>query len=815
MITKNTNGNNISSGFITQIQSDSPDVVARLWYNGAELPCGIVSATVEKGSCGQQTFMVGDVIGDVLHATVKELDTDIKDQIIECHIGALVSGSYEYVSLGRFRVSEVKKTRYQAEITAYSSVVADTGTRLDTTGLSNPTIAQIASKVAGKLGCTVTFDTGIDTSLTVGAQLDGITYYQALQILAICSGGFVVNTNDGNIRVHKFSTTPTLDVNAGMMVKLPETAEQPYEVESVGVMVAEATTDNNGNPVDEIFYSDNPSYLIVTKQGTDYYLKAKNGRFILVNLKPESADVYFSCPYMTESIFNTNVRTIKGYAYYPATIGLTLGDPRLEGCDVLSVTDVDGAVYAVPCHRIIHKFTGGFTSQIISCQASDRANSIGTSFPITQRLETQARQIGTAQATANNAYKIAGDTNQYFWFAGSGSDTGAHITETPQAQFVADPQNGGGNLLARSNGVAIRDGLEELAIFSADQLRIGRTDANRAVINSGDMELYDSEGNKYFDVSADGMSWGYNTVASTQYVDDAEADAISTASADATSKANTAEANAIATASADATEKANEAKKTATNYLYFNSSTGLNIASADPSTATRKVNINADGIKLQEDANNYALVSSAGMDVNQGGNSVAKFGSSARIGKQASSHIQVDSDTIGFYEGDIKLVSISGELDTDAHGKIDFPIQATNEVCRIIGGTSNLNGTYEESISLVSRASGNSDTTSLRVMSSSGGWSYVDVTSPNFRWNTKQIAERALKITATGVSSLPYTVSNNRITNDMEVIHSVLSNQSAQTSDWTITTSNGGLTIAGSISGTTDITLYLVIPRTW
>ena len=72
---------------------------------------------------------------------------------------------------------------------------------------------------------------------------------------------------------------------------------------------------------------------------------------------------------------------------------------------------------------------------------------------------------------------------------------------------------------------------------------------------------------------------------------------------------------------------------------------------------------------------------------------------------------------------------------------------------------------------------------------------------------------RALTVTKSSVSSLPQTVSNASITADMVVVESVLSNPSAQTGDWTVTTSAGSLTISGTISGTTDITLYLLESR--
>ena len=71
------------------------------------------------------------------------------------------------------------------------------------------------------------------------------------------------------------------------------------------------------------------------------------------------------------------------------------------------------------------------------------------------------------------------------------------------------------------------------------------------------------------------------------------------------------------------------------------------------------------------------------------------------------------------------------------------------------------------------------------------------------------IAANVLQITSGSFSSLPQTITNAKITSKHVVVNSVLSNPSAQISDWTVTTASGSLTISGSISGTTTITLYL------
>lgn len=96
----------------------------------------------------------------------------------------------------------------------------------------------------------------------------------------------------------------------------------------------------------------------------------------------------------------------------------------------------------------------------------------------------------TAQKTANDAITIAGDTDQHFWFTETGTDTGAHITEATQEDFLADPTNGGGNLLARSNGIAVRDGLSELASFSASGAQIGKTSGAHTTISASGMQIY-------------------------------------------------------------------------------------------------------------------------------------------------------------------------------------------------------------------------------------------------------------------------------------------------------------------------------------
>lgn len=109
---------------------------------------------------------------------------------------------------------------------------------------------------------------------------------------------------------------------------------------------------------------------------------------------------------------------------------------------------------------------------------------------IVEQSATEAKQEAVkASEIANEAQKVAGNTNQYFWHTETGTDTGAHITEIPREEFEADPQNGGGNLLARSNGIALRLGLTELLRILQDGILIGQDGGIRFKQTSAGMQF--------------------------------------------------------------------------------------------------------------------------------------------------------------------------------------------------------------------------------------------------------------------------------------------------------------------------------------
>ncbi len=475
----------VNPNYGTLVQSDGRRFLAQLEYNGTPLTCDIASLTVNKGSCGSiEGFTSGAVISSVLTAEVKNLTTVVRGGEITAKIGLLTGenpDTYEYVQLGKFTVSTAEKTLYSTIITAYGATVSKTNKPFtspqDLTPPQTLSISNIVSEIVSELQAdyptlTVSVDAGIDGSTVLTYPMSGLTIYQALQAVAGVVGGYVVDTYDGNIAIRLYHETPTLTVYARLMKLLPVVEESDYDITGVACVTPAG---------------------VIASTGT-------------INLATE-------CTWVDATNFAQHANNLIGYTYRPATIDLTLGDPRIEGDDVLTVTDADGSTYIVPCHEVVHSYTGGFSTYIRSAVASQIENDIATAAPLTT-------QVNDAKQMAQEAYDLAsqaGDTSQYFWHTttDTGAGAGSHITEIPQAEFLqkvaVDPTDGGGNTLINSSGMAIRQGLTELAKFeqttegsqSVSKLTLGTSNGNiqsHVEMNYQGMKAVDKGGNVFFDV---------------------------------------------------------------------------------------------------------------------------------------------------------------------------------------------------------------------------------------------------------------------------------------------------------------------------
>lgn len=162
-----------------------------------------------------------------------------------------------------------------------------------------------------------------------------------------------------------------------------------------------------------------------------------------------------------------------------------VSNPLLEAGDTAYLIDTKGNEHRILITRVTFSPTA---NQTIVCGADTPNRKSATLYSASTRTVAQMKsQVRALRDRIANVETIAGDTNQYFWFTETGTDTGAHITEIPQEDFTnptSQNYHTGYNALFRSIGLAIRNGLTELATFSANSIRLGLANARHILIDS-------------------------------------------------------------------------------------------------------------------------------------------------------------------------------------------------------------------------------------------------------------------------------------------------------------------------------------------
>ena len=394
MITKNTNNQNISPEFIENLRNGSP-LLPKLLVNGTELVCIIDEITVEKGSIGGDTFEIGCAVGDILTATLRDVEVELKGKRLDYQLGMLVGEEYEYISLGVFNISEAPRSRNIVKLTGYSSIIFDTGRVFDKELIQSNLLSDIITAVSNQLHSNIIVDPSIDTTVRIENMPPEMTLYQAIQFIAFICGGYAVNDNLGNVLIKHFAKEANLDVDGTLMTSLPEIEERPFTLECIGCEIIKSTVNEDG---EEEQYSEYFAFYRATlvTHNDDIFTDHQGNEITAVAATDiDNATLKISSDFLTKGLFLSNWGNILGYSYYPANIPLAIGDPRLEAVDVLNVTDVDGQEYTVPCHRITHTYRGNFTSTIVAVQSTLEDREIATSLPISSKLEKIERTAVT------------------------------------------------------------------------------------------------------------------------------------------------------------------------------------------------------------------------------------------------------------------------------------------------------------------------------------------------------------------------------------------------------------------------------------
>lgn len=139
-------------------------------------------------------------------------------------------------------------------------------------------------------------------------------------------------------------------------------------------------------------------------------------------------------------------------------------------------------------------FAGIYNQPVVTRRSlKSKKNALRTTPTVEVGDPTVSREVNLYERGTVN------ETVQRFWVTEEGEDAGAHITEVTKEEFEADPQ--GGNLLARSDGIHIRDGLTDVASYTAEGAQIGQTAETHTFIDYHSLQLINKEGDTYLHVS--------------------------------------------------------------------------------------------------------------------------------------------------------------------------------------------------------------------------------------------------------------------------------------------------------------------------
>lgn len=189
-------------------------------------------------------------------------------------------------------------------------------------------------------------------------------------------------------------------------------------------------------------------------------------------------------------------------------------------------------------------------------------------------------------------------------------DPSKYITRIDANGITIHPetQNGNSSIRLDGNGMELFNSSNESIARYGNTAKIGLDASSRFLINASSLQAYNNNNQLYFEVNANGLSWGSNTAATTTQV--------------------------------------NAAAQTASKYI----------------TA-----VDQNGIKVHAENGtnvNYSLINGEGLEVFQGTSasdtkSVAKFGSTARIGKETGANTKLSNASIIMFDGQSPILQMS------------------------------------------------------------------------------------------------------------------------------------------------------------
>lgn len=359
----------------------------------------------------------------------------------------------DYIQKGVYTVVKCDRRDGAINITAYDNMYKLSQPFSESTLVYPTTLAAILSDAQS---CGISLDTtstnqfaGYDTVVSEKPSNEGLTYREVVGYIAQQGGYNVRFDRLGKLTLVRFAMS-AFDVSGAHheIDSIYNFNHSFYEVAITGIKCSVTT---------EVSTTDPDTGEVTTESVTTDYTSGTDDYQIVLAENP------FITSSNAQTVVNMLLHLYGGVPFYVGDVSHS-SDWTIEASDVAVLTDRNGNAY----NFLVSATTFGTgAAQLTKSNAEEPFKKIQPT--VIDRIASSVRQASldakNAQNKGNYAAQIAGNTNQYFWHTSTGNDTGAHITEIPQDEFLETPS--GGNLLARSNGAAVRNGMTELAQFTS------------------------------------------------------------------------------------------------------------------------------------------------------------------------------------------------------------------------------------------------------------------------------------------------------------------------------------------------------------
>ena len=304
----------------------------------------------------------------------------------------------------------------------------------------------------------------------------------------------------------------TAEAVEGIAVEANETAQQ-----------ADTKADSALSQVGQSITTDTLHYL-ATDQGSGVTIQTQGWTTTIQTITETDKYLWIYHTYHKASGQSINTDPVIAGVYGDQGDKGDKGDTGSTGAQGVSVSAVQSQYYLSTSSS---SATGGSWGNTVVYEAGkyiwSRDQITYSDSSVGYSTEVYNEALTTACATAESALTIAEGVDEHFWY----DNTGAHVTQVTQDEWndSTDPNyHSGGNTLITSAGMAVRDGMRELATFGAS----GQTFNNEksapifevrklptsTYANKANYTEYNNESPFVFD-----LPWGCVSVGSLAYYD--------------------------------------------------------------------------------------------------------------------------------------------------------------------------------------------------------------------------------------------------------------------------------------------------------